>query len=311
MIVSIKMFQKETRVGIIFSPISVSEGDTSGYYILSYKHPWNWGIKQDEDDNGCVTATYTRGPINLGKLIIKLNCGESQFSERIQPDSVIVSKINNDSGSVYIVRQYDSNNNLYKYLFIEKNTGEEISNEDTFENIISLYPFTFSATYTPEGTDNIEEGLKSIDTMVNSFRSESLGKPVTSDGNGGVITGKIMLNYEIDDYPNVYDDITVLISEKRGIENNYFGASTCDSERDDCVWLISKGVKTRTYGYRLTLEGGADIIRANEYYLVYVSTRHWNDVSGNVAGEQSEKIRIEVPASGKVSHDFSLTVDGF
>lgn len=288
---------------------NVTEGDMSGYYILSYKNPW--GIKQESDDNGCTTATYTRGPINLGKLTIKLNCNEKQVFEKIQPDSIIVSKIINGTSYAYILRQYDSNNNLYKYLFIDNGGDAQISSEDTLANIISLYPFSFSAIYTPEGTDKIDEGLKNIDTMMNSFRVENLGKPVINDNVNGVITGKITLNYEIDEYPNVYDDINVLISEKRGVENNYFGASTCDSEEDNCVWLISKDTKTRTYNYKLTLEGGADIIRANEYYLVYVSTRHWNDISGNVAGEQSEKIRIDIPLSGKASHNFSLTVDGF
>lgn len=147
-------------------------------------------------------------------------------------------------------------------------------------------------------------------TRLDANQVDNSGKNVNNNNNG-IITGTITLTYAISSYPNLQDDINVLISEKKGVENNYFGAPTCKSEQDNCNWLISENGNTRIYGYRLTLEGGADTIRPNEYYLVYVTTRHWNDASGNVAGEQSEKVRIEIPESGKASYNFSLTVTGF
>jgi hypothetical protein len=104
------------------------------------------------------------------------------------------------------------------------------------------------------------------------------------------------------------DDIKVLISEKKSIKNNLFAAVNCKEENENCVWLDSSGNNSRTYKYKLTQDGGGDSIRSGESYTIFVSTRHWNESKGNIAGERSEYINVKIPESGETTHDFKLTV---
>lgn len=94
--------------------------------------------------------------------------------------------------------------------------------------------------------DNQDTTTKSI---VPKNNLPLLSPTTTAEKKEGSIEGKIVLNYLIPEYPNVKDDINVLVSEKDENEANYFSAVNCDKNDDNCIWLISEIGRKRTYGY--------------------------------------------------------------
>lgn len=146
---------------------------------------------------------------------------------------------------------------------------------------------------------------ESKSSVVNNITQSVSPTGILNKGREGFIEGKITLEYNIPEFPNLKDEINILVSEKGENENNYFSAVNCEKDEDNCIWLTSEKNNTRIFSYRLTLDGGSDALRAGEKYKAYVSIRHYND-NGNICGTQSEKIRVEIPSSGIKIQNFDL-----
>jgi hypothetical protein len=132
----------------------------------------------------------------------------------------------------------------------------------------------------------------------------------------GYISGKIIVTYNIPEFPNIKDNITIDISKNEGGET--FGAALCKAEKDDCIWFISQDSKTITYGYKLTMDGDTDTIKngvkynLNVYIFTYKNTSLPSDnKSGELLAQGRDEKVVQVPPSGILTQDFNVIPKSF
>jgi hypothetical protein len=130
------------------------------------------------------------------------------------------------------------------------------------------------------------------------------------------ISGKIIVTYNIPEFPNIIDNITINISKNEGGET--FGAGLCRAEKDDCIWVISQDTKTITYGYKLTMDGDSDTIKNGAKYKLNVysfpiknTTISTDNKSGELLAQGSDEKVVQVPSSGTLTQNFNLIAKSF
>ena len=146
-----------------------------------------------------------------------------------------------------------------------------------------------------------------------SFVSESSPELIpdrTENNKGGIIMGTIVINFNLVEYPDVEDEVTVLIYGKNGLASNPFSTNTCKNEADNCSWLLSENGRMRTYGYRLTRDGDAQRINPGCNNIMEVDLE--DAQSGNTLGfGRTGQSIVVVPANGIAEKDFALSVGPF
>lgn len=280
--------------------MNVYEGENPGFYRLSFNTQPNWGYKMENDEKGCETYTYSRGPINLGIIMVTVNCGIEESLISKQQDDISIKEFN-DSQIITrnIYRSVSASNNLYKYLGANNNNPEQLS------NIIKLGPFNISVSFDPNKTNNFEEAIGVADNFVKSLKLNYMGG--TFSENAGHIEGDILITYNNSLYPEIKEDINLTISEKREGEANYFGIPICPTEANNCIWLVSEKNNTRLYKYRQIIDGGLDNIRIGEKYKTNLSIRFYTDSSNIDVKEQQGNVLI--PPSGVAIKNYTLIVE--